>query len=245
MMHNWFEGKIRYEKTVENGMQKKVTEPYLVDALSFTEAESRLIEEVTPYIQGEFTVSDIKRAQYSEIFPSDAEGADKWYKCKLMFVTLDEKYGTEKKTATHILIQAGDFREAVKRVDECMKGTLADYEIASVQETAIMDVYPYEAEADVDPEFENYDYVKLSAAARVCHNLGMTDKALGGKAISSEPVHVLDCNYGFGSGIKLVRQLINKGVLKRTKDAIMIVDKPLESFDWYIKQEDSNEKRVE
>lgn len=71
MMHTWFEGKIRYEKVAENGMNKKVTEPYLVDALSFTEAEARLIEEVTPFITGEFTVIDIKRANYSEIFPSD------------------------------------------------------------------------------------------------------------------------------------------------------------------------------
>jgi uncharacterized membrane protein YvbJ len=68
MMHNWFECKIRYEKVMENGMNKKVTEPYLVDALSFTEAESRIIEEITPYISGEFTVSDIKRANYSELF---------------------------------------------------------------------------------------------------------------------------------------------------------------------------------
>lgn len=244
MMHVWFEGKIRYEKIAENGMNKKVTEPYLVDALSFTEAEARLIEEMTPFIQGEFTVSDIKRVNYSEVFPSEAEEADKWYKCKLMFITLDEKSGAEKKTTTHILVQAADFRDAVKRLDECMKGTMADYEIAQITETAIMDVYPYNAEADVDPEFEDYDYEKLSSAARVCHNLGINDKALGGKAISSEPIHVLDCNYGFGSGIKLIRQLIHKGVLKRTKDAIVVVDKPLESFDWYIKQKD-NEKRFE
>ena len=90
-MHTWFECKIRYEKVMENGMQKKVTEPYLVDALSFTEAEARIIEEMTPFISGEFTVSDIKRANYSELFPSDEESADRWFKCKLIFITLDEK----------------------------------------------------------------------------------------------------------------------------------------------------------
>ena len=84
-MHTWFECKIRYEKVMENGMQKKVTEPYLVDALSFTEAEARIIEEMTPFISGEFTVSDIKRANYSELFPSDEESADRWFKCKLIF----------------------------------------------------------------------------------------------------------------------------------------------------------------
>lgn len=156
-MHNWFECKIRYEKTLENGMNKKVTEPYLVDALSFTEAESRIIEEMTPFISGEFTVSDIKRANYSELFSSDEEKADRWFKCKLYFITLDEKSGAEKKTATQVLVQAADLRDAVKKLDKGMEGTMADYSIASVTETAIMDVYPDKAEPDVKPEFPDAD----------------------------------------------------------------------------------------
>lgn len=142
-MHTWFECKIRYEKIMENGMQKKVTEPYLLDALSFTEAEKRIIEEITPYISGEFTVSDIKRANYSELFPSDEEAADKWFKCKILFIVLDEKSGAEKKTPTMILVQAADLRDAVVKLDEGMKGTMADYQISSVIETLIMDVFPY------------------------------------------------------------------------------------------------------
>ena len=145
-MHTWFECKIRYEKVMENGMQKKVTEPYLVDALSFTEAEARIIEEMTPFISGEFTVSDIKRANYSELFSSDEESADRWFKCKLIFITLDEKSGAEK--------QAADLRDAVKKLDEGMKGTMADYQIGSVAETAIMDVYPYSSEPNDKPEFD-------------------------------------------------------------------------------------------
>lgn len=145
-MHTWFECKIRYEKTMENGMNKKVTEPYLVDALSFTEAEARIIEEMTPFISGEFTVSDIKRSNYSELFPSEEDTADRWFKCKLFFITRDEKSGAEKKTSTQVLVQAADLRDAVKKLDEGMKGTMADYKIASVAETAIMDVYPYSAE---------------------------------------------------------------------------------------------------
>jgi hypothetical protein len=150
-MHTWFECKIRYEKVMENGMNKKVTEPYLVDALSFTEAEARIIEEISPFISGEFTVADIKRANYSELF--NDETGDRWFRCKLQFVTLDEKSGAEKKTSTNVLVQAGDLREAVKNLDEGMKGTMADYVIASVAETAIMDVYPYSSEPDVKPEF--------------------------------------------------------------------------------------------
>ena len=147
--HTWFECKIRYEKVMENGMQKKVTEPYLVDALSFAEAEARIIEEMTPFISGEFTVSDIKRANYSELFPSDEESADRYFKCKLNFITLD-KSGKERTTSTCILVQAADLRDAVKKLDEGMKGTMADYQIASVSETAIIDVYPYEEEKNAD-----------------------------------------------------------------------------------------------
>ena len=149
MMHTWFECKIRYERVMENGMNKKVTEPYLVDALSFTEAEARIIEEMTPFISREFTISDIKRANYSELFPSDEESADRWFKCKLIFITLDDKSGAEKKTSTQVLVQAADLRDAVKKLDEGMKGTMADYQIASVAETAIMGVYPYSAEESI------------------------------------------------------------------------------------------------
>lgn len=142
-MHTWFECKIRYEKVMENGMQKKVTEPYLVDALSFTEAEARIIEEMTPFITGEFSVSDIKRANYSELFPSEEESADRWFSCRLEFITLDEKSGAEKKTKTNVLVQAADLRDAMKKLDEGMKGTMADYNAVCIKETALMDVFPF------------------------------------------------------------------------------------------------------
>ena len=143
MLHTWFECRIKYEKVMENGMNKNVTEPYLVDALSFTEAEARIIEEMTPYISGEFTVSDIKRAGYSELFFSEDAKADRWFRCKLTFITLDEKSGSEKRTSTNVLVQASDLRDAVKKLVDGMRGSMADYLIASVTETAIMDVYPY------------------------------------------------------------------------------------------------------
>ncbi|KAA6338791.1 hypothetical protein EZS27_013242 [termite gut metagenome] len=142
-LHTWFECKIRYEKVMENGMNKKVAEPYLVDALSFTEAEARIIEEITPFISGEFTVADIRRANYSELFFSDEDTADRWFKCKLLFITLDEKSGAEKKIATQILVLAADLHDAIKKLDEGMKGTMADYQIASIIETSIMDVFLY------------------------------------------------------------------------------------------------------
>lgn len=147
-MNTWFEVSIRYQKTAENGMEKKVTEKYLFDSLSFTESEGRCIEEMTPFISGEFTVSDIKRANYSETFFSNEESADRYFKCKLYFITLDEKTGEEKKTPANVLVQAADLRDAVKKLDEGMKGTMADYVIASVTETALIDVYPYKGKED-------------------------------------------------------------------------------------------------
>ena len=147
-MHTWFECKIRYEKTMENGMIQKVTESYLVDALSFTEAEARIIEEMKPFISGDFKVKAVKQANYSELFSNNDANSDRWYKARLAFVTLDEKSRAEKKTYTNILIQAADLRVAVKRLDEGMKGTMADYKIVSIAETKIMDVYMYVPEKE-------------------------------------------------------------------------------------------------
>ena len=144
-MHNWFECKVSYEKMLENGMQKKVTEPYLVDALSFTEAEARIIEEIRPFITGEFTVTDIKRARLSELFFN--ENGDRFYKIKVYFITLDEKSGAEKKTAAQMLAQATTLKEAIAVLEDGMKGTLADYTIASVTETQLMDCLLYTSDA--------------------------------------------------------------------------------------------------
>lgn len=143
-MHNWFECKISFDKVLENGMQKKVTEPYLVDALSFTEAEARIIEEIRPFISGEFTVTDIKRARLSELFFN--ENGDRFYKFKIYFITLDEKTGAEKRTAASMLAQASTLEEAIEVLKAGMKGTMADYSIAGVNETQIMDVFPFNAE---------------------------------------------------------------------------------------------------
>ena len=135
----WFECKVRYEKIAENGMVKKVNEPYLVDALTFTEAEARIIDEMKPFISGEYSISSEKKTRIAEVFFK--EGGDRWYLVKVNFVTLDEKTGAEKKTMSQILVQASDFVSAVANFKEGMTGTLSDFEIASVAETMIMDVF--------------------------------------------------------------------------------------------------------
>lgn len=142
-MVNWIETKVKYEKTLENGAKKVVTEQYLVDALSFAEAEARIIEEVTPYIQGEFKVEAVKRTNISEIFSSEEASADKFYKFKSAFITLDEKTGAEKRSNANYLVQAENLEGALENFKDGMKGTLGDFEIVSISETAIVDVIKY------------------------------------------------------------------------------------------------------
>ncbi len=148
MNSEWFECKVRFDKTLETGLMKKVTETYLVDALSFTEAERRFIEEMTPYISGEFTVTDIKRARLAYVFESEDAAADRWFKAKVAYITLDEKSGAEKRTNQNVLVQATDFRDAVKVLDKNMEGTLGDWVIVSIAETLIMDVFHYVKKED-------------------------------------------------------------------------------------------------
>jgi len=140
---NWFICKIRYEKVMEDGLQKKVTEQYVVDALSFTEAEARIIEQMKQNISGEFDVQEIDRCVFKEVFFSDWKTEDSWYKAKLQFITIDEKTEKEKKTAVYYLVQGATLEGARKNIDEVMGGTMIDYRIAAVSETNIMDVFEY------------------------------------------------------------------------------------------------------
>ena len=140
-MNNWFECKGSFDKMGEDGLIKKVTEPYLVDAMSFTEAESRIVEEITPFVSGELVVAHIKRAKIAELFTNDV--GDKWYRCKVNFVSFDEKKQVEKRLPQVMMVQAASFKTALDNLLEGMKGTMADYEIATISETMIMDVFPF------------------------------------------------------------------------------------------------------
>ena len=139
-MTNWFECKVRYTRVLESGMQKAVTEPYLVDALSFTEAEARITQEMAPYISGDFVVTAVKREKLADVF-YDSTG-DRWYKVKYNIITIDEKTAAEKRTSATTLVQAGELQKALDNFMAGMKGTMADFEVAAVTETAIMDVFP-------------------------------------------------------------------------------------------------------
>lgn len=147
-MHNWFECKVRYDKTQETGVVKTVTEPYLIDALSFTEAEERIVKEMEPFIGGVFSVSDIRRKKFAETILN--ENGDRYYNARLAFITLDEKSGSEKKTAVNMLVQASSLREAMDIVEGEMAQTMVDYQFMAISETAIMDIFPYSAEEKED-----------------------------------------------------------------------------------------------
>ena len=143
----WFECKIKYEKVMEDGLKKQVVEQYVVDALSFAEAEQRIIEEMSQYISGEFEVADVKKAAYKEVFFDDDNAAsDRWYKAKLDFITIDEKTAKEKRSRVTYLVQATNLNRAMKNVDDVMGGTMIDYDAASISDTKLVDVFEYPAE---------------------------------------------------------------------------------------------------
>lgn len=140
----WFECKIKYEKVMEDGLQKQVVEQYVVDALSFAEAEQRITEEMSQYISGEFEVTDVKKAPYKEVFFDDDNAAsDRWYKAKLDFITIDERTEKEKRSRVTYLVQATNLNRAMKNVDTVMGGTMIDYDAASISDTKLVDVFEY------------------------------------------------------------------------------------------------------
>jgi hypothetical protein len=141
-MQNWFECKIRYTKIDEKtGKEKKVTEPYLVDAISFTEAETRIFKEMEACISGDFTVVSIRRSNYSDIVTTD--GGEKWYKGKVTFMTIDESVGKEKKVSINMLVLSISINDADAKIKESLKGMTVDFESVSISETPIIDIFPY------------------------------------------------------------------------------------------------------
>ena len=148
----WFEAKIRYEKMMEDGCLKKVTETYVIDALSFSEAEKRILEKMGSYVSGEVDVCGLKIAPYKEIFFADSNMDDKWYVAKLAFITIDEKTDKEKKTRVCYLVNAGNINAAVKNIEEQMAGTMIDYDTFNVSETQILDVFEYKPKGENKPE---------------------------------------------------------------------------------------------
>ena len=140
-MNYWFECKVSYERQTDNLGTAKVSESYLVDAL---------IEEVTPFAAiggGDLEVVNIRRARIAELFLSEDPDHDRYYRAKVNFITVDEKSGKEKRTAAQMIVKSDSLQGAVKELTAQMDGQLSAYELASITETQIMDVYQYVAPA--------------------------------------------------------------------------------------------------
>ena len=128
---------------MEDGLLKKINDVYVVDALSFSEAEERIIEEMSSYISGEIEIVDVKIAPYREIFFADDNLADQWFKAKLSFITIDERSNKEKRTSMMYLVNAGNISSAINNIDKVMSGTMIDYVTTSISATKIFDVFEY------------------------------------------------------------------------------------------------------
>ncbi|WP_279112994.1 DUF4494 domain-containing protein [Hoylesella timonensis] len=159
---NWFETSVQYERQGEDGLFTKVRETYVIDAFTFGEAEKAITQEMSSFSSGEFVIKNITPATYGEIFFSDGENDDKWYKAKLMFITIDEEKGKEKRTAVNYLVQANSVAGALKNIEEVFSTSVLDFTVANIAETKIMDVFEHEMkpQADDRPEMDSADATK-------------------------------------------------------------------------------------
>lgn len=156
----WYECKVKYRKTHETGEQKITTETYLLDAISFTEAESRLTEEMTQLTSEEFQIRNIKVGNLAEVHPF--ENSDRWFKVKVSLISHDEESGKERKSNIYLLVQANDIKEAFDNTTAVMKDTMGDYSIPAITESPILDVFPYFS--GDEEELESYQKFEKAAA---------------------------------------------------------------------------------
>ena len=147
-MNNWFICKVKYSKVDERGSEKKVTEAYLIDAMTYTEAEARLNTNLEEFISGEFVLHAISKANFTDVFPF--EDGDIWYKCKVSYVDIDEKSEKEKKVTNYMLVLASNIKDAVDKLDESLSTMIVPYDILSVQDSNIFDIFPYKPSESVE-----------------------------------------------------------------------------------------------
>lgn len=170
-MNNWFTVKVKYTKQMENGALKRVSEPYLLSAMTFTDAEARIYEELGSLIRGEFAVTGISRTELHDIFAYDDSGV--WYKCKVSYENFDADTEKSKKVSQNFLVEANSVKEAYERIAENMKGLMVDFHIPSIMVSPIIDIFPYTEELDreiarrpieAEEEFESSKSAVFSAS---------------------------------------------------------------------------------
>lgn len=154
MTENWFEGKVKYLRVDEDGRERKVTEAYLLDAMSYTEAESRIMKEMEGITSGEFYISGLKKSNITEVVPSENENDDRWYKAKVAVIDADEVSGREKRTFQYYLVAASDAERALNNLNEALKTFVVPWEVVGIADTQFMDVFPWDAPEDARELFE-------------------------------------------------------------------------------------------
>ncbi len=149
-MQTWFECKVKYTKTLESGREQNVTENYLLDAVSFTDAEARITRQMREMVKGEFSITDIKKSRIAETF--SYENGEWWFRATINLVTIDEEAGKEKKIRSNYLVMADDIQEALTRLDESLSFLVVPYVVSSLAVSTIVDVFPYNPADSLIPE---------------------------------------------------------------------------------------------
>ena len=152
MTADWFEAKVKYMIVSEDGKEKKVNEAYLLDAMSYTEAESRITREMESVVSGDYYISSLKKSNITEVVPSEDETDDRWYKAKVAIIDADEVSGKEKSSFQYYLVAASDIKRALENLEKSLSTFVVPYEIASLADTTFMDVYPYFEEPAAEEE---------------------------------------------------------------------------------------------
>lgn len=186
-MNNWFTVKVKYTKQLEDGRLKRVTEPYLVDSVSFTDAEARIYEEIGQSVTGEFLITGISKTEYADIFYYD--DSDDWYKCKLTYVSIDGDEGKEKKITSNFLVTAANVKEAYERIKESLSDMTVTFEVPSIMLTPIVEVLPYNPDLDVELDRRPLEEGELE-------NFGQEDDASDEKEEATETPTANDTEAG-------------------------------------------------
>lgn len=154
MTANWFEAKVKSIRVDESGRERKVTDMYLLDAMSYTEAESRIMEEMEAVVKGEYYISGLKKSNVTEVVPSVDENDDRWYKAKVAVVDADEVSGKEKRSFVHCLVAAANTDRALENLEKSLATFIVPYEVCTIADTLFVDVFPYQEPEKYDPEID-------------------------------------------------------------------------------------------
>lgn len=143
MTANWFEAKVKYIKVGEDGRERKVSEMYLLDAMSYTEVENRIMREMESVVKGDYYIASLKKSNITELVPSEHETDDRWYKAKIAIIDADEVSGKEKASFQYYLVAAANTDRALENLNRALATFVVPYEVTSIADTQFMDVFPY------------------------------------------------------------------------------------------------------